>query len=85
MSWIGWIVVGFLAGALARWVLPGRQPGGCLVTVAVGVAGGVIAGWAAGQAGFSAEPDGINITSIGAAFVGAVVLLMILEALGRRD
>ena len=85
MSWIAWIVVGLLAGALARWVLPGRQPGGLLLTIVIGIAGGVLGGWAAGLAGFSASPDGINFASIGTSFVGAVMLLMILEAIGRRD
>ena len=73
MSWVSWIVVGFLAGALAKLVTGQDRPG-CLGTIVVGILGGVLGG-----AIFKAAGDeGINsfsLRSILVAFIGAVVLL----------
>ena len=41
-SWLWWIVIGGLAGALAKLLMPGRDPGGCLITILLGIAGAVI-------------------------------------------
>ncbi|MEO1688833.1 MAG: GlsB/YeaQ/YmgE family stress response membrane protein, partial [Pseudomonadota bacterium] len=71
-------------GALAKLVLPGRQPGGLLVTTAVGIGGGVVGGWLAGQVGLGGGPDGLNLPSIGIAFVGAVVLLLVLQGVAGK-
>jgi uncharacterized membrane protein YeaQ/YmgE (transglycosylase-associated protein family) len=84
MSIFAWIVVGIIAGFLAKAVVPGEGPGGILGDLVVGVVGAVLGGWimnAFGDAGAS----GINIWSIFVAFLGAVVLLFLLRALtGRR-
>ena len=42
---IGWIVIGGLAGAIAKLLMPGRDPGGCIITVLLGIAGALVAGW----------------------------------------
>src|SRR5882672_3145445 len=44
---IGWIVFGLIAGVLARWLMPGKDPGGCIVTVLLGVAGAIVGGFVA--------------------------------------
>jgi uncharacterized membrane protein YeaQ/YmgE (transglycosylase-associated protein family) len=93
MGILGWIVVGFVAGALAKPVAAGLirkggDPGwdvGCLGTIAIGVLGGLIGGalfnWAGG--------DGIGhfgLRSMFVAFIGAVLLLVIVGLLsGRRN
>jgi uncharacterized membrane protein YeaQ/YmgE (transglycosylase-associated protein family) len=81
MSILGWILVGLIAGALAQWVThaPSR---GCLGTIIVGVLGAVIGGalWGVATGDHSAL-DNFDLGSIGIAFLGAVVLLLILEAL----
>ena len=43
MSWIIWIVLGLIAGILAKWIMPGRDPGGFIVTIILGIAGGWLA------------------------------------------
>jgi uncharacterized membrane protein YeaQ/YmgE (transglycosylase-associated protein family) len=81
MGVLAWIVVGFLAGGLAR-VATGAPKRGCLGTTVVGILGGVIGGAlfnAAGERGI----DEFSLWSVLVAFVGAALLLLVLEALGR--
>ncbi len=84
MTVLGWIVVGFIAGTLARWVT-GAQRRGCLVTIVVGILGGVIGGGLFRLATDSDSDmmDDFDIGSVFVAFVGAVLLLLILEAISR--
>ncbi len=85
MSIIAWIVVGLIAGWLAKMVVPGREPGGFLATTAIGVVGAILGGWIWNVAFNSAGATGINFPSILVAFVGSVVLLLIYHAVtGRR-
>jgi uncharacterized membrane protein YeaQ/YmgE (transglycosylase-associated protein family) len=85
MTLLGWIVVGFLAGTLARWVTGARRRG-CLVTIVVGVLGGLIGGTLFQLATDSDTDvmDDFDIGSVFVAFVGAVLLLLILEAISRE-
>jgi uncharacterized membrane protein YeaQ/YmgE (transglycosylase-associated protein family) len=86
MSILGWILVGLIAGALAQWVT-GTQRGGCLTTIVVGILGALIGGalfnLAVGDDDTSVLDD-FDLGSVAVAFVGAVALLLVLEALGRR-
>jgi uncharacterized membrane protein YeaQ/YmgE (transglycosylase-associated protein family) len=83
VSWLGWIVVGFVAGAFARAVTGGGWNLGCLGTIVVGVLGGLLGGILFNAAG----DEGINhfgLRSMFVAFVGAVVLLAVVGlATGR--
>lgn len=79
MSLIGWIVVGLLAGWLARWVVKDDRTG-CIYTMIVGVVGAVVGGWL--MATIDEEGvDEFSIRSILVAAVGAVVFLLVLQAL----
>ena len=74
MSIIGWIVLGLLAGAIAKFLLPGRDPGGIWVTMALGVLGAIVAnvlGTAVGWYG----PD--HSAGIIGSTIGAILLLLI--------
>ena len=76
MGILAFIVVGLIAGLLAKLVLPGDDPGGLIVTALVGIAGAFVGGfvvWILGGAGVT----GINIWSILVATLGAVILLAI--------
>lgn len=83
MGIVGWIVVGLLAGGLAR-MATGSEKRGCLGTMAVGVLGGVIGGALFNAAGDDGITD-FGIWSILVAFVGACALLFILQALGATN
>jgi uncharacterized membrane protein YeaQ/YmgE (transglycosylase-associated protein family) len=80
MHIIAWIVVGIIAGWLARMVVPGEGPGGIIGDLIIGVIGALIGGWifrAFGHPGVT----GFNAWSILVAFVGGVVLLLIIRAI----
>lgn len=84
MNILAWIVVGIIAGWLAKMVVPGEGPGGIVGDLVVGVIGALIGGWlfhSFGHAGVT----GLNIGSILVAFIGGVILLWILRVVtGRR-
>lgn len=85
MDVISWIVFGLIAGGLAKLIMPGKDPGGCLVTIALGILGAVLGGYI-GRALFGVgEVTGFNFQSFGLAILGALVLLMIYRVLaGKR-
>jgi uncharacterized membrane protein YeaQ/YmgE (transglycosylase-associated protein family) len=71
---IGWIIFGLIVGALAKLVMPGRDPGGMIVTMALGIAGALIGGWIGRAAGWYGPNDGAGFLM---SLVGAVLLLVI--------
>jgi uncharacterized membrane protein YeaQ/YmgE (transglycosylase-associated protein family) len=84
MGILSWIIVGLIAGFLAKYVVPGEGPGGILGDIIIGMIGALIGGWVFNMFG-NAGATGINLWSILVAFVGAVILLFILRAFsGRR-
>jgi len=84
MSIFAWIIVGLIAGFLARWVLPGEEPGprGIFGDLLAGIIGAIVGGWVFGLLGLGGV-TGINVGSILIAFVGAVIFLTIWRALAK--
>jgi uncharacterized membrane protein YeaQ/YmgE (transglycosylase-associated protein family) len=83
---IGWILLGLLAGAIAKALLPGRDPGGFIVTTLLGVAGALLGGFI-GNLIFDADPidEFFDLSTWLAAIGGAVLLLLLYRvAVGRR-
>jgi uncharacterized membrane protein YeaQ/YmgE (transglycosylase-associated protein family) len=79
---IGWIVIGGLAGAIAKLLMPGRDPGGCIITILLGIGGALLAGWIGRQVGWYSENEGAGFI---AAIVGAFIILLIYRLIaGRR-
>jgi uncharacterized membrane protein YeaQ/YmgE (transglycosylase-associated protein family) len=79
---IAWIVIGGLAGAIAKLLMPGRDPGGCIITVLLGIAGALIAGWIGHAVGWYNPGEGAGFIG---AIVGAFLLLLIYRLIaGRR-
>ena len=81
---LGWLLVGLLAGGLARLLVPGRQAMGCLATSLLGIAGSFVGGFLASL--FFGEGLELRTSSIIGSVIGAVILLLVLESLvGRRQ
>jgi uncharacterized membrane protein YeaQ/YmgE (transglycosylase-associated protein family) len=84
MGIIAWIVLGLIAGAIAKFLMPGRDPGGIFVTIIIGIVGAVIGGFIGSALGVG-DVTGLNLWSIVLAVVGAMVLLLIYRMVtGRR-
>ncbi len=81
---IAWIVVGFIAGILARWVMPGPDPGGIITTVLIGVVGAIVGGFVVSSLLGGPGVSGINLTSILVATLGAIILLAVYRLITRR-
>jgi uncharacterized membrane protein YeaQ/YmgE (transglycosylase-associated protein family) len=84
---IWWIIVGLIAGVLAKLIMPGDDPGGIIVTIILGMVGAVIGGFLLSILGIGATGTGF-IWSIIAGIIGSLILLAIYRALiggrGRR-
>ncbi|MBN9756876.1 Transglycosylase-associated protein [Pseudonocardia sp. Ae406_Ps2] len=85
MGIIAWIVLGLIAGAIAKAIMPGKDPGGIIVTLILGVVGALLGGWI-GSAVFGVGLGGFfNISTWLLAIVGALILLAIYRVIvGRK-
>ncbi len=83
MGALSWILFGLIAGAIARWLMPGAGPQGCLVTIVIGIAGAAIGGWIGTMLGLGTV-NSFDLRGMALAVVGAVVLLLALKALQGR-
>jgi uncharacterized membrane protein YeaQ/YmgE (transglycosylase-associated protein family) len=80
---IGWIIFGLIVGAVAKLVMPGRDPGGILVTMALGIAGALLGGYVGRALGWYGPNDGAGFLM---SLIGAVLLLWVYRlAVGRRQ
>lgn len=77
-----WVLMGLLAGVVAKFMLPGKDPGGCILTVLIGVGGALLGGFLATYLGFGGL-SGFDIRSFVIATLGAFVLLLLLRVLKR--
>jgi uncharacterized membrane protein YeaQ/YmgE (transglycosylase-associated protein family) len=77
MGILAWIAFGLIAGAIAKFIMPGKDPGGCLGTVVIGILGAVIGGFISTELLDIGTVTGFNIRSFGIAILGAIVLLIL--------
>lgn len=76
MGILAWIVIGLIVGVLAKWLMPGPDPGGTIMTILLGVAGAFVGGAIASALGLGSF-SGFNIGSIVIAVLGAMLLLFL--------
>jgi uncharacterized membrane protein YeaQ/YmgE (transglycosylase-associated protein family) len=80
-GFLAWIVIGALAGLLAKLIMPGRDPGGCIVTILLGVGGALLAGFVGNSMGWYKQGEGAGFI---AAVLGAIIILFIYRLIARR-
>lgn len=83
MGFISWIILGLVVGVLAKFIMPGRDPGGFVVTTLLGIAGAFVGGYIGTTLGFGSV-TGFDVRSLLIAVAGAVLLLAVFRALKRR-
>jgi uncharacterized membrane protein YeaQ/YmgE (transglycosylase-associated protein family) len=85
MTLLAWIGLGLIAGLVAKALVPGRDPGGCVITILVGIAGALVGGWLSTLLGFGGLAGGLDLRNLVIAVLGAIVLLVLWRLLfGRR-
>jgi len=80
-GWLWWIVIGLIAGLIAKALVPGRDPSGCIVTILLGIGGAVLAGFLGQSLGWYSPGESAGFL---AAIVGAVLILAVYRLVARR-
>ena len=76
--WLFWLLLGLIAGSLAKFLLPGRDPAGCIFTVFLGIVGSILGGLIGTRLGWGAINRGdLDLRNIAIATFGALILLVI--------
>ena len=83
MGFISWLIMGLIVGVLAKWIMPGKDPGGLFITIGLGIAGAFVGGFIGTKLGLGAV-TGFNIASLLIAVGGAVLLLAIYRAIKKK-
>jgi uncharacterized membrane protein YeaQ/YmgE (transglycosylase-associated protein family) len=83
MAILLWVLFGLIAGAIAKFLMPGKGPGGILVTIALGIVGAVVGGFIGAQLGFG-DISGFDLRSMLLAVSGGVLVLFIYGLVTRR-
>jgi len=76
MNFISWMLLGLIAGIFAKWIMPGKDEGGVIITIILGVAGAFVGGYLGSFLGMGTV-GGLGITSILTATAGALLLLFV--------
>jgi uncharacterized membrane protein YeaQ/YmgE (transglycosylase-associated protein family) len=84
MGLLSWILFGLIAGGVAKFLIPGRDPGGCIMTIIIGIIGALLGGFLATKLGFGGI-SGFDLRSLGIAILGSIILLILWRMIsGRR-
>ncbi len=83
MGILSWILLGLIVGALAKLIVPGKQPGGIIVTIILGIVGAFLGGFLGTLLGIGSV-SGFNFTSILLATGGAIIIILIYNALRKK-
>jgi len=84
MGILSWMFLGLIAGALAKFIMPGKDPGGFFVTILIGMAGGVIGGFLGSFIGLG-KIQSFDLGGIFIATVGAILLLIIYRLIKKKQ
>ena len=83
--WLFWLLLGLIAGSLAKFIMPGRDPAGCIFTITLGIVGALLGGVIGTWVGWGRVAQGdLDLRSIGIATFGALLLLILGRLVRRR-
>jgi len=83
MGILSWAVLGLVVGALAKWIMPGKDPGGFFVTMLLGIAGAMVGGFIGTFLGIG-NVSGFNVRSVAIAIAGSLLLLAIYRRMKKK-
>jgi len=81
MSWLWTLIIGLIVGAIAKWVMPGRQSGGIIVTMILGIVGAFVATWIGQAVGWYQQGQAAGFI---ASIIGALIVLWIYGLVTRK-
>ena len=84
MGIFSWIFLGLIAGAIAKFIMPGKDPGGIIVTMLIGIAGAIVGGFLGSSVGLG-KVESFDLGGIFIATIGAIVLLIVYRLLRKRS
>ncbi len=84
MGILAWILFGLIAGALAKFIMPGRQGGGCILTTLLGIVGALVGGFIGTRVFDFGEVSGFDLRSMGIAIGGALLVLLVYGLMVRN-
>jgi uncharacterized membrane protein YeaQ/YmgE (transglycosylase-associated protein family) len=76
---LAWVIIGLIAGGIAKLIMPGRDPGGIFITIILGIAGSILGGWLGGLLG-----AGVGAAGLIGSVIGAMILLALYRLVMRR-
>jgi uncharacterized membrane protein YeaQ/YmgE (transglycosylase-associated protein family) len=82
MGFLWTIIIGFVAGAIAKFLMPGRDPGGFIITILLGIVGALVATWLGQAIGWYRAGEGAGLIG---AVVGAVIVLVVYRMVAGRS
>jgi uncharacterized membrane protein YeaQ/YmgE (transglycosylase-associated protein family) len=82
MGILSWIIMGLIVGVLAKWIMPGKDPGGIIVTICIGIAGAFLGGLIGSLLGIG-DVSGFNLISFILAIGGAILLLLLYRVIKK--
>lgn len=82
MGVLGWIIFGLVVGIIAKFLMPGRDPGGFIITILLGIAGALVGGYVGRAVGWYGPGDPVGFLM---AVLGSIILLALYRMLARRS
>jgi uncharacterized membrane protein YeaQ/YmgE (transglycosylase-associated protein family) len=80
MGFLTWVILGLVVGVLAKWIMPGRDPGGIFITIGIGIVGAMLGGFISTTLGYGTV-TGFDLGSLAIATGGALLLLFLYRRL----
>lgn len=89
MGWIAMIIIGLLAGLIAKAIMPGKDPGGAIITILLGIVGAIVGGYIGRMLGIGGRGDDVSdpgfIMTLVFAVIGSLVLLAVYRLISGRS